>query len=292
MTVVSENLKSVLSRGVVFVHGKGGVGKTVVSQAIAHRLAQSGQKTLWVTLEDPLLPAGECRSLAPSLWHLNCDFSQAFEEYAALKIGVAPLTRLFLQNKLIRYLAKAAPGIHELVLLGKIWHERVHYSHVVVDLPSTGHGLAMFQCTENFVKLFQGGPLHRDALSMLRSFEDPEETGHLILALPEEMPLREALDLNSYLNIIFPRNPSAFLVNRLFPTETETETETSPTTPLARSAKEYSDRRRQLEAHNLRLWRDEGIPFGNLSYVPPPLRETPEAIVKKLTKQLQERGYV
>ena len=180
-------------RNLLFVSGKGGVGKTVVSQAIALRLNQLGRRVLWCAFEDPVMPAHEMLEIKPGLFHFNCEPGQSFEEYAAMKIGVAGLARIFLQNKLMRYLAKAAPGIHELVLLGKVWHERLNFDHVIVDMPSTGYGLAMFQSTRNFARLFQGGPVHRDAEEMLTTFNNPRECGHWIVSLPEEMPLRESL---------------------------------------------------------------------------------------------------
>ena len=304
MAEVAKTMRSVLHRNLVFIHGKGGVGKTAVSKAIAQGLSSSHSKTLWVTLEDPTHPTGALRQLGPSLWHLNADFIQAFEEYASMKIGVATLAKIFLQNKLIRYLAKAAPGIHELVLLGKIWYERRNYSHVVVDLPSTGHGLALFQSVENFVKLFTGGPLNKDAAEMLVTFRDPQLTGHLIVTLPEEMPIRESLELNHYLSQIIPGNAGVFLVNRLFP-EVRTPSGMSELpppsewpSPVPDSAEDYSRKRFALEHYNLRLLRDEKIRFGELEYVPPQAQNDPEShpslqlLVSTLSERLHQKDYL
>lgn len=303
MGAMSGIISSVLNRNLVFVHGKGGVGKTIVSQSIALGLAQKGLRTLWITLEDPTRPPGEVMKISSSLFHANLNFVAAFEEYASMKIGVTVLSKIFLKNKLIRYMAKAAPGVHELVLLGKIWFERNHYEHVVVDLPSTGYGLAMFQSTENFVKLFHGGPLNRDAQSMLETFRDPHLTGHLVVALPEEMPLRESLDLNRYLKELFPKNPAVFLVNRLFPASDFSGESPDPShaisenpdswiTPFAHSAEEYAKKRFLLERYNLRLWRDEKMNFAELDYVPPPKNNQAGFIVQKLTQQLQTKAYL
>jgi anion-transporting ArsA/GET3 family ATPase len=294
------SFRSNLFRNLVFVHGKGGVGKTVVSQAIAHSLASRGNSTLWITLEDPTRPAGELRILGPHLVHLNCDFSLSFDEYVGLKIGVPRLTRLFLQNKLIQYLAKAAPGIHELVLLGKIWHERAHYSHVVIDMPSTGYGLAMFQCTENFARLFRGGPLNRDAEAMLATFANVSETGHLIVSLPEETPLRESLELRDFLVKLFPSNPPFYLVNRKFPklearlskgeldraNEFLSESPEQWKSPIAESAEDYVTKRALLEEYNLRLWRSENIIFKEIEFIPPPSEEGQTYLVKEIEKQI------
>ncbi len=291
--VQSTDLSFVLRRNLLFVHGKGGVGKTVVSQTIATALSRQNLKTLWITLEDPTCPMGELRLLSPSLWHLNCGFLPAFEEYLTLKIGGGPMSRFFLQNKLIRYLAKAAPGIHELILLGKIWFERLHYSHLVIDLPSTGYSLAMFQSTQNFSQLFQGGPLNQDAQAMLTTFKDPQTTGHLILALPEEMPLKEALELHGYLTPLFPDNPPAFLVNRVFPTEENHPKPILWTTPLATSMEDYIHKRIWLEDQNLKIWKDQNLKFGKLDFIPPQVKPNHSSgILEVLIQQLHDRAYL
>ncbi|MGZ3688644.1 MAG: ArsA family ATPase [Bdellovibrionota bacterium] len=292
----ASNFQDVLSRKLVFVSGKGGVGKTVVSQAISRALAarEPQKKFLWATFEDPLRPAGELKKVAPNLWEINCEASLAFEEYAAMKIGLGALTRIFLQNKLMRYLSKAAPGIHELVLLGKIWFERQNYHQVIVDMPSTGYGLAMFQSTRNFSQLFRGGPINRDAEAMLATFRSPEECGQLIVSLPEEMPLTEALELRDFLKDLFPENAPAFVVNRLFPETLRPDEEfekelASPhcsrwESPLARSAEDYARKRATLERYNLRLW--ENLPYARLPYIPPPTQSATDPIILQLAERV------
>ncbi|HUP56534.1 MAG TPA: ArsA family ATPase [Bdellovibrionota bacterium] len=261
-----------MQRNLLFVVGKGGVGKTAVAEATALTLARRGKRVLSVAFEDPTEPAGEIRRVESNLWHLNCDAGVAFEEYAELKIGAKGLARIFVGNRVVRYLAKAAPGIHELVLLGKVWHERLNYDHVVVDMPSTGYGLAMFQSTKNFASLFQGGPIHRDALAMLETFADRTKTGQLVVALPEEMPLQEALELGALIQELFPTNPPEYLVNRVFPSISDAAADgpDSWTSPVPASLADYARKRGVLEEHNLRLWRDRGIAFTRLPYVPPP----------------------
>ena len=291
------HLMDVLKRNLLFVSGKGGVGKTVVSQAIALRLNQTGKRVLWATFEDPLLPSHELSEIRRGLFHSNCEASPAFEEYAALKIGMAGLAKIFLKNKVMRYLAKAAPGIHELVLLGKVWFERNNYDHVVVDMPSTGYGLAMFQSTQNFSQLFQGGPIHRDAEAMLATFGDPKATGQLIVSLPEEMPLRESIELNQYLCGLFPHNPADYLLNRLFPKPVglPVKVDSNPdqwTTPLAKDAADYVVKRATLERFNLRIWEQEKIRYRELGYEPPVQDSSIAPMVEKIARQLEVRGYL
>ena len=286
-----------LNQKLIFVSGKGGVGKTSVSKAIALSRARQQKRTLWIEFENPTHPNSDIEAISPYLSHLNCDATRAFEEYITLKIGLSAITKIFVQNKLISYLAKAGPGIHELVLLGKVWHLRGDYDHIVVDMPATGHGLAMFQSIDNWSKLFNSGPLHRDAENMLETFHSPEWTRHLIVALPEEMPLRESLDLSGFLLRLFPKNPAAFLVNRLFPRVSETATNLPGTpdnwpTPVAASEMDYAVKRSVLESYNMRIWRDLGIQSLELDFIAPPPRDSFSFIVEKLADQIGNKGFL
>lgn len=289
-----DSVREALNRRLIFVSGKGGVGKSVIAQSLAPALARHGKKTLWVTLEDPDAPGGSLTQVGSHLWRLNADPHAAFEEYTALKIGIPGLARVFAQNKLMRYLSEAAPGMHDLVLLGKIWFEREHYDHVIVDMPSTGYSLSMFQSTSNFSRLFSGGPIHHDAVAMLETLGDPKLSTHLVVALPEEMPLREGLELSGHLRQLFPKNPAVFLANRIFPGELPAS-RPAERTPFAESLSDYLTARKYLEHSNLKIWKDAGHAFAQVDYLPPPTTASPEerqAFIQRMTQHLIERGAV
>lgn len=294
------SFRAVARRNLVFVHGKGGVGKSSIARAIAFGLsAQKDIRILLVEFENPTRSPGEVKQIGPAVWHLNAEAMLAFDEFAAVKLEKlgflsslgSGVTRLFTHNKLIRYLAQAAPGIHELVLLGKVWFERNRYDHVIVDLPSTGYGLAMFQSTMNFSRLFRGGPLAKDAEDMLETFRNPTQTGHVIVALPEEMPLREAIELNDFLKEAFPANPAAFIVNRKFPNGTQSLTIKSEVSksPYASSIQDYINKRRSLEHFNLKLWSNAGIKYGEIDFFKPDESRDPEKLARSISDQMRER---
>lgn len=282
---------------VVFVSGKGGVGKTLISQGLARSLARSGKKTLWICFEDPTRPPGEISTVEPLLDSLNCEAATAFDEYMGIKIGIPGLARLFVKNKLIQYLAQAAPGIHEIVLLGKVWHERTRYDHLVVDMPSTGYGLAMFQSVANFNRLFQSGPLQKDTQAMTQTFSDPMQTDHWILALPEEMPLQEALELGNFLQELFPKNPPSYWVNRVFPkiAPPSGDSWSDPQTPTAKDLVEFAIRRSLLEKENLKIWDQKGIVYQSIPYFIPTRRPLEESVCQyfsqSFSKTSKTRGY-
>lgn len=82
----SASVPEVLSRPVIFVSGKGGVGKTSVSQALARVYAERGERTLWVGFEDPTRKPGELVRVARNLHYLNCEAATAFEEFMGIKL--------------------------------------------------------------------------------------------------------------------------------------------------------------------------------------------------------------
>lgn len=226
-------------RKLIFFEGKGGVGKTRLSRALAVHLTKLGRRVLWVEIESPTRPAGETLQTADGYTSTNAEASHSFQQYAGIKLKSAALTKIFVANSFVRTLAKASPGIHELVILGKIWYEIRNFDHVIVDMPSTGYGLAMFRSTENFMKLFGSGPLFRDSSRMLETFSDPEQCAHLVVALPEELPLLEAKELSEFLLSMFPGNLSHLLINRCI----EPEALLAPSTnELDRSAESPNQR--------------------------------------------------
>lgn len=280
-----------LRRRLIFVGGKGGVGKSVVSEALGRAYAAQGLRTLWISFEEPTMDPGACLELSARLWHLNCDAEAAFEEYVSLKIGVPGLARVFVKNKLMKYLSQAAPGMHDLVSVGKVWFERDNYDRIVVDMPSTGYGLSLFQSTANFAKLFRGGPIHADAVAMLETFGDPSQTAHIVLALPEEMPLQEGLELAAYLKGLFPQNPATYLVNRVFPRVPGLRDSKKASTqgPFADSFAEYIASRQMLETRNLQIWTSQGIEPGSIDAFPPPQDTHQEALVQAVSRHLAQR---
>ncbi len=281
----AQIVQSLNSRHLLFVGGKGGVGKTSISQAWALQLSRAGHKTLWISIEDPLWSGESFREISPLLTHLNLTPANAFEEYIALKTKVPGLASLFVRNRLIQGLAKAAPGVHELVLLGKIYYELRNYARVVVDLPATGHGLAMFHATKNFAELFRSGKAREDADKMLNVFRDQAQCGFLLVSLPEEMPLQETLELDAALRALFPDNAGEFLCNRLFPKIEGWDQEGDPDSwisPLARDASDYCRKRACLEHANLALWRERNHRYAEIPYFPPPT----EGAHLRLTEEL------
>jgi arsenite-transporting ATPase len=243
------DFKQALKSNLIFIEGKGGVGKTTVAKLLAQTLSEQGLKTVRVAFEDPEFDETRLVKLSDHEYFLNIEPLTAFEEYAGLKIGAPKLVRIFLQNKLMRYLAQAAPGVKELVMMGKIWNERDHFDHLIIDMPSSGHALTYFQSVLNWKKLFGQSVLAKDANAMIETFNDPHTCSHLLLSLPEEMPLIESLEFEAELRKILPAIQGFRVINKLTPPLQSP----SLSTDSLLDAKAYLHQKALFEKENLNL---------------------------------------
>ena len=128
--------------------------------------------------------------------------------------------------RIFQYLAAAAPGLDELVTLGKIWelaqpqrqNERNRpYDVTVVDAPATGHGLAMLRAPRTYADIAKVGPIARHAGTIAAFVTDPSATAVVAVALAEEMPVNETIDLQERLADGIGVPLAAVLVNAVLP---------------------------------------------------------------------------
>src|SRR5262245_29089800 len=144
-------MSSSVDRRLHFVVGKGGVGKTTVAAALALALVRRGRRTLAVEMEGggrlAALLAG-APEVGPRLQVVTVDGRTVLEEYRRLRIPVKRLPATIFSSRIYQYFVAAAPGLKELMTVGKIWYEvtreergRPAWDAVVVDAPATGHSL-------------------------------------------------------------------------------------------------------------------------------------------------------
>ena len=207
-------LDDLLSRRLLVLTGKGGVGKSVVGAAIALAARERGRRVLLVEVASPLEAArrlgagpshGRPTEIQPGLFTVNLDPAAVMEEYVRHVVRIDLLVRRILESPVYHRFFAAAPALKELMLLGKIMvleEERTGLARrhawdlVVVDAPATGHGLAFLKVPLAAAEAIPVGPVGHNARRILKLLRDRRQTALVIVAIPEEMAAVEAVELH------------------------------------------------------------------------------------------------
>ena len=213
MPLFSGSVPTLLDKRLLFVTGKGGVGKSTVATALGLVAARRGLRTIVAELASQeriqglFSENGEGErfremELKPGLFTISIDPQQAMEEYLRVKAGT--LGQALGASRLFQAFAMATPGMRELLSIGKVWelaqlHRRTRggapYDLVIVDAPATGHGVGLLRTPRTFADIARVGPIAHQGRTIADTIADPEFTGVVAVATPEEMPINETMAL-------------------------------------------------------------------------------------------------
>src|ERR1700677_3407621 len=199
-------MSALLDLKLVFVTCKGGVGKTTVASALALLASTRGKKVLICEVDGKGDVAGfyEARptgfdeeELLPGLFAMTMDTEASLREYLKLQLRIPVVGRIGPLAKAFDFVATAAPGVREILTVGKLCYEvrEGHYDLIVVDASATGHIVGHLAAPVGINELVRVGAIRQQTRWMLDILNDPERTGVVIVTTPEEMPVNEALQL-------------------------------------------------------------------------------------------------
>lgn len=284
-----------IDRKFLFVTGKGGVGKSTVSVALARGLAASGRRVLLAVTEkaqvgqmlgnvEVTTEVGAVDSKLSVLW---VEPERSLQDYGEITLRSRVAYQALFGNKYAQSFLSAIPGLHQWASLGKAWFHAdgdrslggSDFDTVVFDAPATGHGLEMLRVPKVITEASPPGILRRDAAAAWDMLQDPRRTGVVVVALPEELPVHEASELVTEVREM--GVPLAYFVMNAIPTPLFTEPELAtlaePPFTLSREGRQWVNialehGRAEIQANTLRerVRSSLDMPVLRLPWVPAP----------------------
>lgn len=209
-------IDDLLARRLLVLSGKGGVGKSLVGTALAVAAHRRGKRVLLVEVDTPAVAeagrflgagpgAGAERELRPGLFTVNLQPAAVMDEYVRHIVKAEFLARRVLDSPIYHRFFAAAPGLKELMVLGKVmvleeakigWGRRPRFDLIILDAPATGHGLAFLKVPQAAAEAVPVGPVGSNARRVLELLRDDKRTALVVVAIPEEMAVVEAVEFH------------------------------------------------------------------------------------------------
>ncbi len=202
---------------VVFVTGKGGVGKTTVAAGLALAALEETSRAVFVEFSDGVSGERALGNAGRAVKRVVIDPQQAVIEAAKPLFGSSLLTRVALNNFAMKPFIGAAPAVRELAILALVLRcvEDNPGARVVVDMPATGHSLAWLKVPAQGRDLIRYGPLFELCQRLTQELVRPGRASVVVVTLPERMVLQETLELCRALTDDVQLPPSRLIVNRV-----------------------------------------------------------------------------
>jgi anion-transporting ArsA/GET3 family ATPase len=211
----------------VIVAGKGGVGKTTVTAALSLMAAHAGLKTLIVEVEGKsgLSSAFDAEDLGYDEIELAAGVrartltpDQALLEYLE-DHGMRRLSKRLTSTGVLDVVSTAVPGIKDILVLGKVkqLEREGPADFIVLDAPAAGHAVTFLTSAKGLLDAVRVGPVRKQAEDVQELLTDPSRCQVLLVTLPEETPVNEAVETASRLRDKVGVRISAIVVNGLYP---------------------------------------------------------------------------
>ena len=228
---------------VTIVAGKGGVGKTTVSAALSYVAARAGLTTLVVEVEgksglpvlfgreEPLgyqetvlLGAGEIGRGSAELRARTLTPDDALVEYLESH-GMRRVSRRLTSSGALDVVATAVPGIKDILVLGKVKQLEMLSAErspgapdfIVVDAPAAGHAVTFLASAYGLLDAAAVGPIRAQATDVIGLLGDPQRCQVMLVTIPEETPVNEAVDTAFHLEDRAGVQLAPIVVNGLWP---------------------------------------------------------------------------
>jgi anion-transporting ArsA/GET3 family ATPase len=208
-------ISELLTRRLLIVVGKGGVGKTTISAVLGSLAARVRGDTLAMETDAraPLaaafgqVPSMDPVGIAPGLATMVLDGRHALEEYLQIVVPGRMVLKAVFSNKLYQYFVQAAPGLRELMMLGKVYYElerkpagQRKWEMVVLDAAASGQALGLLKMPSAAHDTFGESIVGREAHNIGRMLHEPRLCAIILVTTAEPMALAETLETHAALS--------------------------------------------------------------------------------------------
>ena len=178
----------------LLVLGKGGVGRTTTCAAIAHGACAEGLRVLVVGLDGRPTLSAMTRGTDVTVRMVSA--GSALEDYL-LDQGFGGFAKRLASSGVIEVVGAAAPGIHDLVVLGKVkqFANEGRWDLIVVDAPAAGHASSMLTSVNGLLDIVEGGPIREQAIAVRDLLLNHDRAAAVMVTLAESTPVSESLEL-------------------------------------------------------------------------------------------------
>lgn len=215
-----------LDRRLLIVSGKGGVGKSAVTAALARLAAGGGRSVLAVAMTDGVGLASHlgidhightATTVHGGLQAMAVNRSRALDDYLRTQMRLpkgAPLAQF---TRLFRVLVETVPGVREIISMGKpiqdVW-TRAH-DLVIVDAPPLGQMFSYLSAPATISRLVPSGAVRDQAGRMSTTLADPAQSGLVLVSTLDELPVVETAEAISRLAASPVIDLAAIVANRV-----------------------------------------------------------------------------
>jgi arsenite-transporting ATPase len=220
-----------LSKKLVMVTGKGGIGKSLVSSALALEARKTGKKVCLVesTAHDQIAPlfgspaiGHDLRELSPGIFAINLNAQANFKDFVIKHLGFAKLFEKVFTKPIVRSFIQMLPGIAELTLLGRLFYfveldKENNFDIVIFDGFASGHFDSLMRTPDAVIQSGMSGPVIDETMRVRTFLNDKARVGVALVTVPEELIVSEALDFSQRLAKSSPARICAVIANRCWP---------------------------------------------------------------------------
>jgi arsenite/tail-anchored protein-transporting ATPase len=222
------------SKRLIFVTGKGGIGKSLIAASLAKKHASDGKKVLLLAQSatdhlGPLFGANpighETVEVAPNLQLANMTAAGNFKDFVVKHLKRGALFEALASNRVVHSFFGAIPGFGELMFLGRLYYTLnladLKPDLVIVDGYSSGHFLSLMTTPDAVLESGLAGPIANETTKVKQFLSDETQTGIILVGVLEDLVLTEMLDFVPKLNTKSPTKICSIIFNRCLNLNTE-----------------------------------------------------------------------